>query len=502
MKGVKDSSKQLIRGATIVMIGLFIGKLISYIYTILIARIGSEVFGLYSLGISIISFLIIISLFGLKSGIVRYISYYRVRKDEPRIKGVIKSSLKISVPLSIIFSLTLLIFSEFISNNIFHNQNLVFVLRVLAFAIPIIVITDILLSVFVAFKRIEYHVLINEVTEKLMRLILAFILIYVGFKLEAAIFSYMFSISISFILTIYLLQKVFPLFKNKLKAVGMRKELAIYSFPLLFSGVLISVVKWIDTIMIGFFRNASEVGIYNVALSTSYLMVLIPTAVMSLFLPLITEKYAVKNYNEIKEISKKAVRWIFIFNFSLFVLILAFSKEILELLFGQEYVFGYGSLLILMFGYLIFSLAHIHSQYLVMIKKTRLILFINIVMASLNILLNLYLIPLYGIMGGAIATSTSLIISYVLSFWFSYRYNKINPYDWRFLKPLIASLVAIFIILFIKGSIYKITIVKMIMLGVIFLIIYILILFIIRGFDKEDRAMLFLVMNKLKGVKK
>ena len=81
MKKVKESSKQLIKGASIVMIGLFLGKLISYIYTILIARIGSETFGLYSLGISIISFLIVISLFGFNSGIVRYISYYRTRED-------------------------------------------------------------------------------------------------------------------------------------------------------------------------------------------------------------------------------------------------------------------------------------------------------------------------------------------------------------------------------------------------------------------------------------
>src|SRR3989344_5695880 len=105
MEEVRDSSKQLIKGTLIVAIGLFLGKLTSYIYTILIARIGSETLGLYSLGISIISFLGIISLFGLKSGIVRYISYYKAKKNESRIKGIIQSSLKISIPISILFML-------------------------------------------------------------------------------------------------------------------------------------------------------------------------------------------------------------------------------------------------------------------------------------------------------------------------------------------------------------------------------------------------------------
>jgi len=497
MKKVKESSKQLIKGASIVMIGLFLGKLISYIYTILIARIGSEVFGLYSLGISITSFLIVISLFGLNSGIVRYISYYRTKGDEPRIRGIIRSSLKIAIPLSIFFFFILFIFSSFISNKIFHNSDLTFVLKILAITIPIIVITEIFLSIFTAFKKIEYKVCIVEVFEKLIRIITAFILIYIGFTLKAAIFSYVISIIISLILSAYFLQKVFHFFKNNIKTIEIKKELLFYSFPLLFSGVLISIVKWIDTIMIGFFRSVSEVGVYNVALSTSYLMVIIPTAIMSLFLPIITENYSKKKYKEIKDISKNVIRWIFTLNIIAFTFILTFSKEILRLMFGQEYTLGNSSLIILSIGYLIFSFAHVHSNYLIMIKKTKLILLINLAMVLLNISLNLYLIPSYGIIGGAIATSLSLIISYVLSFYFSYRFSKINPYDLKLAKPLLASLIPFFAILFTKG-LFSINMVTIIISGIIFLIFYILILFIIKGIDKEDLEIIKLIRNKLK----
>ena len=497
MKKVKESSKQLIKGASIVMIGLFLGKLISYIYTILIARIGSETFGLYSLGISIISFLIVISLFGFNSGIVRYISYYRTRGDEPRIKGIIKSSLKIAVPLSIFFFLILLIFSGFISNSIFHNSDLAFVLRLLAIIIPIGVITEIIFSIFTAFKKIEYKIYIVEVLEKLIRIIAAFILIYIGFTLKAAIFSYIISIIVSFLLSAYFLRRVFQFFKTKTRVIEMKKELLFYSFPLLFSGVLISIVKWIDIFMVGFFRSISEVGIYNVALSTSYLMVIIPTAIMSLFLPIITENYSKKRYKEIRDISKDVIRWIFILNIIAFIFILTFSKEILRLMFGPEYILGNSSLIILLIGYLIFSFAHVHSNYLIMIKKTRLILFINFVMVLLNIFLNLYLIPLYGIIGGAIATSLSLITSYILSFYFSYKFSKINPYDLKLLKPLLASLMIFSAILFVKES-FSIGIITMIIMSVIFLIVYILILFIIKGIDKDDMEILKLIWNKIR----
>ncbi len=498
MKKAKDYSEQLFKGAALVMIGLFISKAIGYLYTIIIARIGTEVFGLYNLALSIISFLSIIALFGLKSGVVRYVSYYKIKNDTSRIKGVIVSALKISIPLSIIIALILFIFANFISNNIFNNPNLGFILRIFSITIPLLVITEILLSVAVAYKKIEYRVITNDIIEKLLKLSLAFVLIYFGFKLEAAIFSYVFSIIVSFILSIYFIKKIFPIFDKKINSLTMDKELAFYSFPLLFSTVLISVVKWIDTIMLGIYRTISEVGVYNVALSTSNLMIIVPTAVMSLFLPLITEKYSEKNFKQLKEIYNKTVRWIFTFNIIFLSVMILFSGEILNVMFGNEYVLGYKSLLILVLGYFIFSLAHIHSNYLVVIKKTKLVLLINVVMGLLNILLNLYLIPKYGMIGGAIATSTSLIVIFILSFLFTYKFNRINPYNTHFLKPVFAAVISTFIMFYIKEIFYNGKFISLFLLIIFFFFIYGLILYFIKGFDKEDKSLFLLIIKKLK----
>ncbi|MAG47638.1 hypothetical protein CL617_03455 [archaeon] len=500
MKKVDTSSKELLTGASIVMGGLFVSKLIGYIYTILIAKIGSETFGLYSLGISIISFLVIISLFGFKSGIVRYISYYNTKKNDQKVKGIIKSTLKISIPISIFFSFLLFFFSSFIANNIFHNSDLSFLLKLFAFTIPLLVITEIFFSVFTAFKKIKYKVITNDFIEKISKLFLAFLLIYLGFKLESAIYSFVFSTVISFIFVIYFMNKSFPLFNNKLKSLEIKKELIYYSFPLLFSGVLSSVVKWIDTIMIGIFLNASEVGIYNVALSTSSLMILVPTAIMALFLPLITEKYSKNDDKQIKKIYDRTVRWIFMFNISLFIFIAIFSREILNTMFGQEYVIGSTSLLILIFGYFIFSFIHIHTGYLILIKKTRLILLVNFIMALTNVILNLYLIPKYGIVGGAIATSVSLIIAYLLSFFFSYKFSRINPYNVKISKILLFSFIIFIVIsifIKIKKFLSPITLTKIIFLGIIFLLVYGIILYFML--NKEDKLLFKeLVLKKFK----
>ena len=110
-------------------------------------------------------------------------------------------------------------------------------------------------------------------------------------------------------------------------------------------------------------------------------------------MPIITELYSKRKFNDIKVLSITTSKWIFFVNLPLFFIILLFSKRILNVAFGSEYVAGYGALLILIFGYLFHSLTHPYTSVLGVIKKTNLILYIMIVAALINVLLNYILIP-------------------------------------------------------------------------------------------------------------
>lgn len=64
----------------------------------------------------------------------------------------------------------------------------------------------------------------------------------------------------------FLEKKVFPLLKSDIKAVSMKKELFLFSFPLVFSGIAGMITTWTDTLMLGYFCTASDVGISDTAL--------------------------------------------------------------------------------------------------------------------------------------------------------------------------------------------------------------------------------------------
>jgi hypothetical protein len=95
-----------------------------------------------------------------------------------------------------------------------------------------------------------------------------------GLGVVGAAWGWVLAIIVMPFLAFYFLEKkVFPIFKTKVKAISVDKELFTYSFPLLFAGIagLVMGWTWTDTLMLGYFTSSTNVGIYNAALPTAQL---------------------------------------------------------------------------------------------------------------------------------------------------------------------------------------------------------------------------------------
>ena len=489
-------SKKIAKGALISFLGMVFGRGLTYLYVALIARLGSSKYGLLSLGFTIVLFLSSLAMIGLKSGIVRYISFYLGKNDNNRIKGTIVSSIKTTLPISVILTILLFFFAEKVSSLLFHNPALTPILKLFSLTIPLIVLSNIFLSVIIGYQKVGYQIGIKEIIENIIKLALTFILIYLGYDLFGAAVAYAIATFATFILSFYFMQKkIFPILNKSIKTITFTKELLKFSLPLLFVGFFVSIIKWTDVLMIGFFRTTSDVGIYNVALPTASLLVLVPTGMMALFLPVITMLYSKKKKKEIKNLTIRTSKWIFFANFPIFLVLLLFSKQILKVMFGQEYVVGSTVLSILLFAYMIDSVSHVNSSLLLMLKKTKLIFFIGGITALCNIILNILLIPSYGLVGGAIATSASLVFGYIMYAVSSYRFTKIFAIKLFYLKfvtaGILSSLIVYPLVIKIEPSIFSIVI-----LSLLFGLIYFVISVLLKSFDEQDKDLFLSIKNK------
>ncbi|MFH0831778.1 MAG: flippase [archaeon] len=497
-----DVSKYMRRmtwGASVVFAGKFLSKLLGYLYILIAARLGAENYGMLNIGFSLVSLVVIFSFLGLENAVLRYIPYFEAKKDKASIKGTVFLCIKVGLITTIFFTLISLLFSKQIAVLFFHNINLIPIIRIFSFTILPLSFITFFATVFSSFQRVDYDISVREVGEKLLRGILTLVLVYLGFGIIGASVSYIFSTFFMLLVCAYLMQKkVFPIFKTNQTTKYHTKELFLYSLPLLLIVLLNSSTSSISTFFLGYFRTLSEVGVYNVALPTASLVVTIPFAITSLFVPIVTKLFARKKTDLIKQIYKTTSRWIFLINFPLFLIMLFFPRQILTILFGQNYSVGAMALAILSIGYLLYSLNYVNFHILSILKKTNLYFFVTLLFAITNIILSFLLTPHYGVNGAAIAVSVSYILSSIFCSFLTYKQAKLHPFNASFFKPLFAALVAMVAVystvkfLLITLNFYGFLIALM---G--FLAIYSLFLLLFKCFEKEDFEMINVIFQRI-----
>lgn len=412
--GISDivkAEQQIFKGAAVIFVGAVFSKLMTLVYRLVIARgLGAEKYGLLMLGLSVFGFATVLSLLGLPSGVARFVAFYKGKKDMARVKGTITSALRMTFPVSVVVGLALFLLSEHIGAGLFGSSEVGRVIRILMVGLPFYVLLNIFHQVFYAFQRPVFTVITEKILGRVLIVGLSVVAIYSGLGLSGLAWADAMTRVLISLVGLYILEKkVFPILKNKVKAVKDYTEMWRYSYPLILSSLLWMVISYTDTLMIGYFMTPEDVGVYNAALPLAQLLLMVPSAVIPLFMPKMSEM--IGKGRSYKPILRKTILAIFGLNLIGGPILIVFGKPILIMLFGEAYVVAYASMVVLVFGYLLTStMARPLNGILSAQKRTKVILHINIVAASSNILANLLLIPKYGLVGAAWATTLSLTI--------------------------------------------------------------------------------------------
>lgn len=197
------------------------------------------------------------------------------------------------------------------------------------------------------------------------------------------------------------------------------KRLLSDSWPLIFGSVAASFYTNIDQIMLGNISNSENVGYYAVAVRLSTFWIFITTTVVSSLFPYFTkvfdidrkifEQNLIKLYGLMIKVSFIIAAFVFIF-----------SDIIIEILYGESYLPSSPVLRLYIWTSILVFLSNVSWIYYINHGLSKIASYRLLVGAVLNIVLNIYLIPLYSIKGAAIATIISYIVSsYIINLFFN-----------------------------------------------------------------------------------
>jgi len=187
------------------------------------------------------------------------------------------------------------------------------------------------------------------------------------------------------------------------------KELLHVSWPLILSGLAITIYMKIDQVMLGNMVGEAEVGIYAAAVRISEVWYFIPMIITSSIYPSLAKLFQESEerfYDKLKQV----MGYFFWGTLLISLIISAFSKQIIEILYGTAYARASGVLSIHIYAGIITSMGVVFSQKFILDGTTKISFYGTVVGALANVILNLWLLPLYGAYGAAIAT----VISYTI----------------------------------------------------------------------------------------
>ena len=496
---INRTLKVIAKSSVIVFIAIFLSKLFTYIYRIIIARnFGPAEYGLFTLSIMITGWFIAFSSFGLNQGLVRFISIFRGKNEAHNIKYTFQSSLKVSIISSFIACAILLLFSDLIANSIFGEPELKSFLIFFSTVIPLTVILEIFLAVVLAYEDIGWYSFIHQILIGVIKIVLILVLLFAGFKLGAIFFSFIASMLGALVISIILLKKKYAfIFEKAIKQKDTKvlKELYSYSWPLLFYGLVWQIFHWTDSFAIGLLKTATDVGLYNAAVPIAFLLTATSQIFMQLFFPIINKEHARKNDEVVSQLSKQVGKWIFMANLPVFLLLVFFPKQILNLLFGSEYLAASNSLILLGIGTIIFSVFSVSNRLIAMSGRSKIIMLDIIVVFIINLVLNFLLIPKFGIDGAALATMISFIILSLISMMQSMKYSSIIPLRKKMINLILAGAISS-ILLFYLSKLFSQTPIGSAILIIIFVLSYLFFAFVLRGFDQNDTMVLKAALKK------
>lgn len=381
--------------------------------------------GLYTLVFTIYLFGNQFANFGLGTALTKYIPEHLTNGS--KINEFISVSIVGSFFSGLMIGILLYISSNFIANNFFHSPEMTYLLKITSVSFPFIALQKTNLGILNGMQKMHLFAFLNIFHTVCILLFSYIFVVLFSLGVQGAVFGIVIPTIISGILSVVLILGFFE-FKTRL-FYNIFIELSRFGLYVVLANSMGIINTQADSLLIGYFMDETEVGYYAIAIILIQCIILLPNAIERVTYPITAAYFGQNDYQNIIKLVKSTILKTFIITAFFSMILAVFGRLIITVFFTEEFLPAYIPLLILLVGYAIYAPIVSVGGTLAGIGKIDVVFKITGLAALINILFNLILIPKYGILGAAIATSLSLIFMSTTVFYILRRFLKIMSKD-------------------------------------------------------------------------
>ena len=391
----KDSAVSILYSITSLLVGI--------ISSILIARsLGPAGKGELAILLLVPSILVTFGNMGINTSIIYYLG--KKKYELPEVAGNI---LSFSLILGAMLLACFAVFYLFAYNYLFINTK-PFLLFPLVIILPIQLLTGYCLTVFLGIKKIILYsslAIFNTFSCFGLTILMLF-----GFKLGVA------GIVLSVILSSILFLMIVLIFISRFTALSFRLNRSLLKDYLTFGMIAhignaaMYLTYRSDMFLVNYFLDLTSVGLYSLGVSIAELLLIFAGSIAVVLFPRIASMEKGEGGEETAKVARNVIFLAFLGSIFLVVI----GKYLIHVLYGSAFLPAYYPFLILLPGIIVLSGSKILATYISGKGKPHICTTISIFALLLNVSLNIYFIPLWGIRGAAFTSTLAYSVHFLL----------------------------------------------------------------------------------------
>ncbi len=440
-----QEAKKFALDVSLTFIASMVNMLLVFIISIILGRyLGATELGLYRLTYTFYGVATMVGALGIPVAVIKYVAEYK--DDETNLNKIVSSGIITSLIAGIILSILIYSLSATFA-NVFKMPPIEGLLELLAPVFPFVLVNAVLYGTLNGLRDMNKYATAMIIQQVLMT-ISTVILIYYGFGVSGAIIGIIISsVGISAYLIYCFKDRLYLTLDEYIKTT---KKLAGFG-TLMFGANLINMINLqADTVFLGYFLTAADVGYYSAATGLSKFFWVVPQAIQTISYPATSEYWGKRNILGLQRMLDKSMKYTTLALVPAGLAIGLFAEEIVTRIYGLGFYHSALPLQILLVGTVIFGVFSTSiGGSLAGVNRPDLGLKAAGFSAIINIILNVTLIPRFGIVGAATATAVSLVTMAIIFYALTIRTISLKArLEWMIKIAGIASLAIIIFLIF------------------------------------------------------
>ena len=418
------STEKTLRLFVIIGIGTLFSQFVAFWEKFLLSRyLGPSNFGLFSLAISIVNLILFFVYFGIPTGILRFSSVYLSKGEYEKWNGLIVFAIRFSLICGLIFTLLTVGFADVIA-GFYKKIEISILIKIIAPSIFFLLFSDFVSAIYMGMSDPTFKAGFRGFFFNTFRILLYAIGVLFSYSLLQFSLLYTLSTLGLFTVAVFKLPKTNPDYGFKFEV----KKLLGFSFPVALMSIFTLFMGKIDNIILGRLVDIKTVGFYSISFFMAQ-MIRFPLNIASeSYFPVASYHFGKGEMDALNNLYKSVSAWVFFLTVPIFIAALFFAKPIIRTIFGASYLPSVSSFEILLFGHFFLICFGLFGVTVSSIGKTRALFYASITSTILNILLDILLIPTWGMNGAAIGSAGSIVFYAFINFLFLRKKFNLSPF--------------------------------------------------------------------------